>query len=303
VTGRERRDGTNTGPHQREADGRGSGRRPRCEWPRRAGEKIPGGNEKRIPAGDGDPFSLGGERIPGSRRRADCGRSESGPDTFLTGHDGTGRNFKEPRTSVSGSSPVQQPLAPGVTCPKAVGHGTGRFRRVSTRPPRGRRHTVSSSPCGDGGPAPPPAAGLVPPYGLDRWDRRWDIFKKQNLSHLKSLRPNALRRNPRWDGTESQSEEEEVAYHQATKDTKKTTSKLGALGDLVVQKFGPLHLTGAGHRRDGTRDIFLNGRTLKNESRGRCSNLAPNSRRSESGCLARSGRRSRRPNRTAPVSG
>jgi hypothetical protein len=28
--------------------------------------KIPAGNEKRIPAGDGDPFSLRGERIPGS---------------------------------------------------------------------------------------------------------------------------------------------------------------------------------------------------------------------------------------------
>jgi hypothetical protein len=31
-----------------------------------AGEKIPAGNEKRIPAGDGDPFSLEGEKIPGS---------------------------------------------------------------------------------------------------------------------------------------------------------------------------------------------------------------------------------------------
>jgi hypothetical protein len=31
-----------------------------------AGKKIPAGNEKRIPAGDGDPFSLEGEKIPGS---------------------------------------------------------------------------------------------------------------------------------------------------------------------------------------------------------------------------------------------
>ena len=30
------------------------------------GEKIPGGNEIWIPAGDGDPFSLRGERIPGN---------------------------------------------------------------------------------------------------------------------------------------------------------------------------------------------------------------------------------------------
>jgi hypothetical protein len=30
-----------------------------------AGEKIPGGNENRIPAGDGNPFSLREERIPG----------------------------------------------------------------------------------------------------------------------------------------------------------------------------------------------------------------------------------------------
>jgi hypothetical protein len=29
------------------------------------GEKIPGGNENRIPAGDGDPFSLREEKIPG----------------------------------------------------------------------------------------------------------------------------------------------------------------------------------------------------------------------------------------------
>src|SRR5580692_2757661 len=33
-----------------------------------AGKKIPAGNEKRIPAGDGDPFSLEEEKIPGSLR-------------------------------------------------------------------------------------------------------------------------------------------------------------------------------------------------------------------------------------------
>jgi hypothetical protein len=32
--------------------------------PRR--ERIPAGNAKRIPGGDGDPFSLEGEKIPGN---------------------------------------------------------------------------------------------------------------------------------------------------------------------------------------------------------------------------------------------
>ena len=62
--------------------------------PEPSGQEFSGGDPcsrrgtKRIPGGGGDPFSLRGEKIPGSRRRADCGRSESGPDRFSTGRVG-----------------------------------------------------------------------------------------------------------------------------------------------------------------------------------------------------------------------
>jgi hypothetical protein len=44
---------------------------------------VPPGMTKGSPAVMGDPFSHRGEKIPGNRRRADCGRSVSGPDTFV----------------------------------------------------------------------------------------------------------------------------------------------------------------------------------------------------------------------------
>jgi hypothetical protein len=51
--------------------------------PEPSGQEFSGGDPcsrrgtKRIPGGGGDPFSLRGEKIPGSRLRAECGRLES----------------------------------------------------------------------------------------------------------------------------------------------------------------------------------------------------------------------------------
>jgi hypothetical protein len=68
----------------------------RRRWPEsvRGGDKIPAGNEKEIPAGDGDPFSLEGEKIPGSNSagRKRCALSQQtgrGWDRTLSQTDGT----------------------------------------------------------------------------------------------------------------------------------------------------------------------------------------------------------------------
>jgi hypothetical protein len=71
------------------------------------GDLAPSGDDKRIPGGDGDPFSLSGEKIPGSRRRADCGQSKSGPDTFRAGPAGRDTLFHREKPGESGRHPSE----------------------------------------------------------------------------------------------------------------------------------------------------------------------------------------------------
>jgi hypothetical protein len=171
----------------------------------------------------------------------------------------------------------------------------------------------------------PPAGGAGPTLrDWDRWDARWDIFPKLKLSHLNSLRPNVLRRKLRWDGTEQlndvrcPSDVEQTPHPGSTvfDPEAQTRRELAEVRPLPLCRRPPLRrklpgtdsMRGEGDQRRTERErspavgAAWDG-TLKSGSRGRCLGLAPNSRRSESGCLARSGRPFRRPNRTAPASG
>jgi hypothetical protein len=96
-------------------------------------------------------FHIGGGKIPGSRRWAECGRSVSGPDTFV-------RDAWDRTRTIRVRGPIEwvelaagrdrrAPLTPGPSPARGEGGRTARdtIRRVSTRPPGGRRHTISSA--------------------------------------------------------------------------------------------------------------------------------------------------------------
>ena len=105
-----------------------------------AGEKIPAGNEKKIPAGDGDPFSLYGEKDP---RQSRLGRNTRGwvgsrildrkmthqiRDPTPRSQDGTGRDGTG-RDGTRGS-PRSQIRRRRVRSPKSKVVGRGALTRL-----------------------------------------------------------------------------------------------------------------------------------------------------------------------------
>ncbi len=137
---------------------------------------------QRIPAGGGDPFSLRGEKIPSSRLRTVEVRSGH----VLIGGHGTGHERLGPKSKVepigqelgrrrdgtrgfTEKSPKKLPRGPQAAEAARRGRdgtraGRDTFRRVSTRPPCGRRHTISS-PLQEGKAAPLRMASRRPACG------------------------------------------------------------------------------------------------------------------------------------------